>query len=209
MSGVPACLGRRHPRQAAHAGEPRDHCRRPDAPARGSCSSTPRPTCASRSRHARAAAARRLRDSPIAAVVLTGAEVDQTAGLLTLRERGPFALYGRARRSASLAANSIFGVLAPDVVSRRPVRAGERFALPGGLEAELFPVPGKVAALPRRRRPALAAETEANVGIEIARRRQAPGVHPRLPPSSRRRSWHGCAMPTSCCSTARSSPTTR
>src|ERR1700683_2232600 len=28
-----------------------------------------------------------LRGSPIAAVVLTGAEVDQTAGLLTLRER--------------------------------------------------------------------------------------------------------------------------
>jgi chemotaxis response regulator CheB len=30
---------------------------------------------------------RRLRDSPIVAVVLTGTEVDQTAGLLTLRER--------------------------------------------------------------------------------------------------------------------------
>jgi hypothetical protein len=35
---------------------------------------------------------RRLRDSPIAAVVLIGTEVDRTAGLLTLRERGPLEL---------------------------------------------------------------------------------------------------------------------
>src|SRR4029077_5831998 len=33
------------------------------------------------------------RDSPIAAVVLTGAEIDQTTGLLCLRERQPFALH--------------------------------------------------------------------------------------------------------------------
>src|SRR5580700_6666143 len=36
------------------------------------------------------------RDSPIAAVVLTGAEVDQTAGLLTLRERQQFAVFATA-----------------------------------------------------------------------------------------------------------------
>src|SRR3984893_16604023 len=70
---------------------------------------------------------RGLRDSPIAAVVLTGAEVDQTAGLLTWRERGPFALYGTDATLATLAANSIFSVLARDVVSRHAIRAGERF----------------------------------------------------------------------------------
>jgi pyrroloquinoline quinone biosynthesis protein B len=111
---------------------------------------------------------RALRDSPIAAVVLTGAEVDQTAGLLTLRERGPFALYATEATLGILAANSIFGVLAPDVVLRRPVRAGERFALPGGLEAELFLVPGKAPLYLEGEAPALAAETEANVGLEIA-----------------------------------------
>src|SRR5215475_3967292 len=37
---------------------------------------------------------RGLRDSPIAAVVLTGGEIDQTAGLLTLRERSRFRLFG-------------------------------------------------------------------------------------------------------------------
>src|SRR5262249_18740611 len=86
---------------------------------------------------------RGLRMSPIAAVVLTGGEVDQTAGLLTLRERGPFGLYGTEATLSTLAANSIFGVLAADVVRRKAIRPGAAFALPGGIEAELFLVPGK------------------------------------------------------------------
>jgi pyrroloquinoline quinone biosynthesis protein B len=48
---------------------------------------------------------RGLRMSPVAAVVLTGAEVDQTAGLLTLRERSAFALYATAGTLSTLAAN--------------------------------------------------------------------------------------------------------
>src|SRR6516162_3932887 len=50
---------------------------------------------------------RGLRTSPIEAVVLTGGEVDQTAGLLTLRERGPFALYATQGTLSTLAANPI------------------------------------------------------------------------------------------------------
>src|SRR5579871_6878776 len=86
---------------------------------------------------------RGLRMSPIAAVVLTGGEVDQTAGLLTLRERGPFGLYGTEGTLSTLAANSIFSVLAADVVPRKAIRPGTSFELPGGIEAELFLVPGK------------------------------------------------------------------
>src|SRR5215211_6364625 len=41
------------------------------------------------------------RESPVGAVVLTGAEIDQTAGLLSLRERSPFSLTATA---ATLAA---------------------------------------------------------------------------------------------------------
>jgi pyrroloquinoline quinone biosynthesis protein B len=110
---------------------------------------------------------RGLRMSPIAAVVLTGAEVDQTAGLLTLRERGPFGLYGTEGTLATLAANSIFSVLAPDVVARSAIRAGQPFGLPGGLEAELFLVPGKAPLYLEGDNPALASETESNVGIEL------------------------------------------
>jgi len=58
-------------------------------------------------------------------------------------------------------------VLAPEMVSRRAIRPGERFAPPGGLQAELFLVPGKAPLYLEGDDPALAAETEANVGIEI------------------------------------------
>src|ERR1700735_5332508 len=56
------------------------------------------------------------RGSPIAAVVLTGGEIDQTAGLLTLRERSPFKLYATAATLAAVADNPMFSALAPDVV---------------------------------------------------------------------------------------------
>ncbi len=108
-----------------------------------------------------------LRMSPIAAVVLTGAEIDQTAGLLTLRERGPFRLYGTAATLATLADNSIFSALAADMVPRLAIRPETPFGLPGGIEAELFLVPGKAPLYLEGDNPALEAETEANVGIEL------------------------------------------
>ncbi len=110
---------------------------------------------------------RGLRMSPIAAVVLTGGEVDQTAGLLTLRERGPFGLYGTQGTLSTLAANSIFSVLAADVVPRRAIRPGAAFGLPGGIEVELFLVPGKAPLYLESDNPDLEAETDANVGIEL------------------------------------------
>ncbi|MGB7100862.1 MAG: pyrroloquinoline quinone biosynthesis protein PqqB [Xanthobacteraceae bacterium] len=107
------------------------------------------------------------RGSPIAAVVLTGAEVDQIAGLLTLRERQAFAVFATAETLAAVAANPIFGVLAPDLVVRKVVSRDQPFALPGGMTAELFAVPGKVALYLEGGNPALAAETGANVGVEV------------------------------------------
>jgi pyrroloquinoline quinone biosynthesis protein B len=108
-----------------------------------------------------------LRGSPIAAVVLTGAEVDQVAGLLTLRERQPFALYATAGTLATVAANPIFGVLAPGVVSRQAVSIGDRFTPVPDIEAELFAVPGKLPLYLEGDSPALALETEVNVGVDI------------------------------------------
>src|SRR5918998_6162235 len=70
-----------------------------------------------------------VRHSPIAAVALTGAEVDTVAGLLSLRERHAFALYGSEQALAVLAENPIFGALDPALVLRRPMPLGERFAL--------------------------------------------------------------------------------
>jgi pyrroloquinoline quinone biosynthesis protein B len=109
-----------------------------------------------------------LRESPIAAVVLTGAEVDQTAGLLNLRERQPFVLAGTTETLGVIGANAMFDVLAGDVVTRRVVEIGKPFVLPGGITAELFTVPGKVPLWLERGTPETAAETGANVGVEIS-----------------------------------------
>ena len=108
------------------------------------------------------------RGSPIAAVVLTGAEIDQTAGLLSLRERSPFTLYATAATLAAIADNPMFAALAPDVVSRHAVVPGERIALGFGIEAELFIVPGKVPLYLEGDDPDTASESAANVGVEIS-----------------------------------------
>jgi len=108
-----------------------------------------------------------LRTSPIGAVVLNGAEVDQVAGLLCLRERQPFTLYGTGETLETVEANSIFDVLAAGIVLRNKVRMGEPFALPGGLEAELFPVPGKVPLYLEGDAPEIGRETGATVGAEF------------------------------------------
>jgi len=108
-----------------------------------------------------------FRDSPIRAVVLTGAEVDQVAGLLTMRERSNFTIYATAETLAVIADNPIFDVLASDIVLRQPAALSQTFALPNGLDAELFAVPGKVPLYLEKGEPELAAESGVNVGVEI------------------------------------------
>jgi pyrroloquinoline quinone biosynthesis protein B len=107
------------------------------------------------------------RGSPIAAVVLTGSEIDQIAGLLTLRERQDFALFATAETHADIAANPIFGVLAPGVVMRKTIMLDKPFVLPGGLEAELFAVPGKLALYREGDNPTLGVESGVNVGVAL------------------------------------------
>ncbi|MBB1093945.1 pyrroloquinoline quinone biosynthesis protein PqqB [Rhodopseudomonas palustris] len=90
-----------------------------------------------------------LRHSPIAGVILTNGEVDAVAGLLSMREGSPFAIYAHAKVLAILKANSIFNVLNEKLVSRRPIETDQRFepTLPdgtlSGLDVVAFAVPGK------------------------------------------------------------------
>ena len=92
-----------------------------------------------------------LRHTPVACIVLTNADVDHIAGLLTMRERQAYALYASERVQAALRDNPIFGVLDPTLVERRILPLGQRVTLAGpagepiGLEVEPFAVPGKVA----------------------------------------------------------------
>ncbi len=116
------------------------------------------------------------RDSPIAGAVLTNGDVDAIAGLLTLRESQPLALYGTRRVLEVLASNSIFNVLNPDFVARRPLALGLATDLLGqggrplGLRVEPFSVPGKVAlyledaAIEQR----LAQRSEDTIGLAVS-----------------------------------------
>jgi pyrroloquinoline quinone biosynthesis protein B len=108
-----------------------------------------------------------LRNSPIQTVVLTGAEIDQTAGLLNLRERQPFDIFATGETLQALADNPMFNALAPDVVTRNAVARGGQFELPGGMKAELFTVPGKVPLYLEQGTPQTDTESGANVGVEI------------------------------------------
>jgi len=91
-----------------------------------------------------------LRSTPIAAVILTGGDVDAIAGLLTLREREAFTLLATPPVHAVLDDNPIFEVLSRDIVRRQPVildvpcpvRLPD--GVPTGLAVTLFAVPGKV-----------------------------------------------------------------
>jgi pyrroloquinoline quinone biosynthesis protein B len=108
---------------------------------------------------------RSTRSSPIGAVMLTGAEIDQTAGLLSLRERSPFALLATAATLAAVADNPMFGALA--MASRRAIVPGERVELED-LVAELFLVPGKLPLYLEGDNPDTASESAANVGVELS-----------------------------------------
>ncbi|MEP9373957.1 pyrroloquinoline quinone biosynthesis protein PqqB [Mesorhizobium sp. KR1-2] len=92
-----------------------------------------------------------LRSTPIRAIVLTNADVDHIAGLLSLRERQPFAIYATEQVLAALRANSIFNVLDPALVPRRmlpedeEIDIGDAEGRETGVRIQAFPVPGKIA----------------------------------------------------------------
>ncbi|TIP79760.1 MAG: MBL fold metallo-hydrolase, partial [Mesorhizobium sp.] len=117
-----------------------------------------------------------LRSTPIRAVVLTNADVDHVAGLLSLRERQPFAIYATTQVLATLEANSIFNVLDPALVPRRILPPAEELAIcdadghDTGVTVESFPVPGKIALyLEERSRPEANFSSDAGdtIGVRI------------------------------------------
>ncbi|MFT3808953.1 MAG: pyrroloquinoline quinone biosynthesis protein PqqB [Micropepsaceae bacterium] len=121
------------------------------------------------------------RSSPIRAVLLTGAEIDQVTGLLTLRERQAFDVWASAPTLAALAMNPIFEALSAAYVTRRAVTPGAAFAPLPGLKVTPLDVPGKAPLYLERTR---ATPTDAAPGdslafvLESAGRRVvfAPGV---------------------------------
>jgi pyrroloquinoline quinone biosynthesis protein B len=85
-----------------------------------------------------------VRDSPLAAVVLLGGDVDALAGLLALRERQAFTVFAPQPMLDLLEENRIFDVLDRSAVRREPLVPGEPARCPGGVTLTLLPMPGKV-----------------------------------------------------------------
>jgi pyrroloquinoline quinone biosynthesis protein B len=89
------------------------------------------------------------RGSPVAAVVLTSAEIDHVAGLLSLRE-GSFALYATSAVLEELEHSRVFAALDRARVPRRRLPLDELTILrsvggdPLGVDVVAFAVPGKV-----------------------------------------------------------------
>lgn len=116
----------------------------------------------------------RLRGSPIQAVLLTGGEIDNVAGLLSMRERQPFAIWASARVLETLDANPIFEALDRDIVERRFFRLESPVTITGpegalGITATAFAVPGKIPLyLEKRAQGNLAGAPEGTIGLEIS-----------------------------------------
>ncbi|WP_171170189.1 pyrroloquinoline quinone biosynthesis protein PqqB [Ruegeria sp. HKCCA0370] len=85
-----------------------------------------------------------LREVPIQSVLVTNGDIDHVAGLLTLREMQPFTLFATQSIQDVIAQNPIFDALNASVVTRAPISLNQTFDLVPGLQATLFPVPGKV-----------------------------------------------------------------
>ena len=90
-----------------------------------------------------------VRHSPISGVLLTSADIDQIAGLLSLRELQPFRVYCTASlRQILREDNSVFGMLnrIPEQVCWTDIRLGETFPLrtvaeeESGICCEAFPL---------------------------------------------------------------------
>ncbi|MDO6800138.1 pyrroloquinoline quinone biosynthesis protein PqqB [Shimia thalassica] len=87
---------------------------------------------------------RSLRDTPLASVLITNGDIDHIAGLLSLREQTPFDLFATSEILDVLAQNRVFDAVSAEKVTRRPLHIGRSFDLLTGLQAQVFPVPGKV-----------------------------------------------------------------
>jgi pyrroloquinoline quinone biosynthesis protein B len=116
------------------------------------------------------------RHSPIIGAVLTNGDVDHVAGLLSLRESHPLAVYATGKVLDVLHGNSVFNVLNPEFVARRalsidePTELADRHGAAVGLRVTPFRVPGKVPLYleDARIEERLAVRGDDTIGLEVA-----------------------------------------
>jgi pyrroloquinoline quinone biosynthesis protein B len=116
------------------------------------------------------------RDSPIAGVMLTSADIDQIAGLLSLRELQPFRVYcAPSLRRILQEDNSVFGMLNrfPEQVRWTEIELGESFPLltsaqeDSGIDCEAFSLGNKYPPYVPPKRSATLKPEEALLGVML------------------------------------------
>ena len=116
------------------------------------------------------------RDSPIAGVLLTGADIDQIAGLLSLREVQPFEIYCTpSLRRILQEDNSMFGMLnrVPQQVRWTEIQTGGKFALStfsdanSGICCEVFSLGSRYPAYVSSKRISTLKPEEASLGVML------------------------------------------
>ena len=148
------------------------------------------------------------RHSPIAAIVLTNAEVDSSAGLLALRERQPLLIFGAQATLDAIGQNRMFDVVDRAVAPRRAVALNEPFEPLPGIRLELFAVPGKVPLWLEEGDVAADETGEETVAVAVEGWAKDSSMR-RLAPVLRRIFTPASPMPTRCFSTAPCSPMTK
>jgi pyrroloquinoline quinone biosynthesis protein B len=117
-----------------------------------------------------------VRDSPIAGVLLTSADIDQIAGLLSLRELQPFRIYCTpSLRRILQEYNSIFGMLnrVPQQVCWVDINLGESFSLlamageESGICCEVFSLGSKYPVYVSPKRASVLTSEEAQLGVML------------------------------------------
>ena len=107
------------------------------------------------------------RQSPISAVCVTNGDVDHLAGLLTLRERHEFTLFGSRATLTQIATDGVFGVLDKTLVHPKAIALETPTDTGLGLRITPFAVPGKVPLYREGADVEVGAETESTIGLEI------------------------------------------
>jgi pyrroloquinoline quinone biosynthesis protein B len=107
------------------------------------------------------------RQSPISAVCVTNGDVDHLAGLITLRERHPFTLFGSHATLTQIAKDGVFGVLDKTLVQTKTIALERPIDTDLGFCITPFAVPGKVPLYLEGATVEVGAETESTIGLEI------------------------------------------
>ncbi|KPF67628.1 hypothetical protein IP69_13110 [Bosea sp. AAP35] len=111
------------------------------------------------------------RHSPITSVVLTSAEIDHVAGLLSLRERHAFEIWALEPVRSAIAANPMLQPLSADWKSPEPEAL---FHSKHAIAMRLFVVPGKAPLYLEDSNPVTESEAGETAGLSVA------GPHARL-----------------------------